>query len=216
MSKRTAAAPGRPLQFSPDSVVDEAMGVFWQHGFENTSMDDLQAATGLSRSSLYNTFGSKRALFERAMDRYSQERSAPCIASLHDGSGGLEDIDAFLTALVRAVCKPASRRGCFMVNAAVEFGTADSAVARTSAAYFSRVQAAFATALRRAARLGQIDAKKVPGRARLLLAIAMGINVQARAGASKRDLEDLLEVARGQLQNLRIACSGPSVKKSRT
>lgn len=197
MSEKTLPA-GRPLQFKPDAVLDAAMTLFWQRGFEGTSMQEIEASTGLSRSSLYNSFGSKRELFERALDRYEQRGRA--ITALQEGSLGLEDVHAFFDRLVAGLCGARATPGCFMVNSVIEFGGKDAGMARTGKQHFARVEGALASALRRAARRGEIGAAGIDNRARLLLAIAVGMNVQARAGATRADLAALADAARVQIR----------------
>lgn len=209
MSEKTTLT-GRPLEFEPDAVLDAVMTLFWRRGFEATSMQDLEACTGLSRSSLYNSFGSKRELFDRAIGRY--ERRGRAIAALEEGALGLDDIHAFFDHLVASLCAARATPGCFMVNSVVEFGGKDAGMARAGKQYFTRVEAALATALRRAARRGEIDAAGVDGRARLLLAIAVGMNVQARAGAAREGLAALAEAAHGQIRAWR---SRPQVRRRR-
>lgn len=194
---------GRPRQFSDDAVLEKAMKIFWQRGFEGTSLEHLQSATGLSRSSLYNAFGSKRTLFERAMDRYGRERSVGLVASLQSGSRGLDDIHAFFEGLARGLSIARSNRGCFMVNTMIEFGGGDAIVARKGTAYFARVQRAFSAALRRAAERGEIAGDHIEDRARLLVTLAMGINVRARAGSGARDLARLAKIAGEQTRSWR-------------
>jgi AcrR family transcriptional regulator len=210
MSEKTITT-GRPLEFEPEAVLDAVMALFWRRGFEATSMQDLESCTGLSRSSLYNSFGSKRELFERAIGRY--ERRGRAIAALEEGVLGLEDVHAFFDRLVAALRAARSTPGCFMVNSVVEFGGKDAAMARTGKEYFDRVQAALAKALRRAARRGEIAGAGVESRARLLLAIAVGMNVHARAGATGEDLATLAEAAHAQIRAWR---SKPEVRKRRS
>jgi TetR/AcrR family transcriptional repressor of nem operon len=64
------------MQFDPGQALASAMSLFWRKGYEATSLQDLLKATGLSKSSLYQTFGSKRALFERSLDLYRREMVA--------------------------------------------------------------------------------------------------------------------------------------------
>lgn len=174
------------------------MRIFWRRGYEATSLRDLQSGTGLSRSSLYNAFGSKRALFERAMDRYGGERNAGLLSSLEHGSRGLEDVHAFFDGLAHALSTSRATLGCFMVNTIIEFGGADAVVTHRGNAYFARVQRAFSAALRRAIARGEVPAGPVEDRARLLVTLAMGINVQARAGSRPRELGRLAKIARRQ------------------
>src|SRR5438128_12662413 len=101
-SQTTARAgnrTGRPLAFQPEAALDAVTRLFWRQGFERTSLEDLERASGLSRSSLYNTFGSKRRLFELAVARYLQLLDAALLGPLEQGSDGLADINLFLDRL---------------------------------------------------------------------------------------------------------------------
>ncbi len=197
--RRTPSSPGRPLAFAPDSALEAAMRLFWRRGYEATSMQDLERHTGLSRSSLYNSFGSKRELFERAVAEYAR-RGERVFAALEHGERGIADIRAFFDALVERLSGARPRPGCLMVNSVVEFGGADAAMSRSGKRYFGRVHSALAGALRRAARLGEIPAAGVENRARLLLALAIAMNVHARAGAGRDELEALWRAARRELE----------------
>src|SRR5437870_3837584 len=120
-STATTAArrTGRPLAFQPDAALDAVTRLFWQQGFERTSLEDLERATGLSRSSLYNTFGSKRRLFELAVTRYLQLLDAALLGPLEQGSEGLADIDLFLDRL-GAQLEPGFIAGCLLTNSLAE------------------------------------------------------------------------------------------------
>lgn len=95
-----------------------------------------------------------------------------------------------------------------MVNTMIEFGGADAALTRKGSAFFDRVQRAFSAALKRAAARGEIAAEGIDDRARLLLAIAMGMNVQARAGRPRGDLLRLAKIARAQAESWRAPRAG--------
>ena len=75
----------RPKAFDPTQALDAALATFWQRGYEKTSLDDLIAATGVGRQSLYDTFGDKRALYLRALDRYRETTQSGLRAALTSG-----------------------------------------------------------------------------------------------------------------------------------
>ncbi len=70
-AKDSLARMGRPRRFREEDALDAAMRVFWQKGYEGTSLDDLTKAMKINRSSLYSTFGDKEALFRRVMEQYN-------------------------------------------------------------------------------------------------------------------------------------------------
>ena len=122
----------------------DSLVTFWRHGFEGSSVEELERATGLGRSSLYNTFGNKRALFLAALDRYAQAFQEGPLGILMHGTAGLDDLLAFYTALGGHQDADAPT-GCLMVNSLVELGSvADPDVQRDLLApgrYQIRVQA---------------------------------------------------------------------------
>src|SRR5437867_10098735 len=103
---------GRPLAFDPDVALDAALRQFWAHGFEGTSLQDLERATKLSRSSLYNTFGSKGALFDRAVGRYLDLLDRALLGPLESGTEGLADLRRFVDRLGSQLDDSAVVAGC--------------------------------------------------------------------------------------------------------
>lgn len=199
---------GRPLAFIPDAALEAAMRLFWERGFEATSLRDLERCMGLGRSSFYNSFGSKRELFERALSEYERRGERVCVA-LQNGGLGLADAGEFFERLAERVSTSPRVPGCLMVNSVVEFGGMDGWVASTGRRYFDRVQAALVATLRRAVKLGEIAPSGLEGRARLLLSIAIAINVHARAGANTKELAGLVKAARREMKGWRIAPPPP-------
>lgn len=205
---------GRPLAFIPDAALEAAMRLFWERGFEATSVQDLERRMGLGRSSFYNSFGSKRALFERVLAEY-ERRGERIFIALEAGRLGLADAHAFFASLTQGLSATPRKPGCLMVNSIVEFGGMDPHIAGSGRRYFGRVQAALLVALRRAAKRGEIAPSGLEGRARLLLSIAMAMNVQARAGASAEELSALTQAARREMNGWRIASRPPRRSKSK-
>ncbi len=106
----------RPRSFDSQAVVDAAMQAFWIGGVGGTSVDDLLQATGLSRSSLYNSFGNREGLMQAATERYAQQQSA-AIQRLFEG----RSLEQALTALLmEAATTNCDGRGCLLVNAVAE------------------------------------------------------------------------------------------------
>src|SRR3989475_12125719 len=74
-TKKKPLRPGRPKAFDPDRALDAALRVFWEKGYEGTSLADLTAAMGINKPSLYATFGDKAALFRKVVDHYMRRQS---------------------------------------------------------------------------------------------------------------------------------------------
>ena len=177
---RAPRPAGRPRAFDMQAVVHAARDVFSEHGPELTSIVDLERHTGLDRSSLYNAFGSKQALFEAALRSYLEGIESRLIP-LRQPEAGLKTVAAFFVGMAQALrADPAqAARGCLMVNAVAELGAQDprTALART---YRDAFRSAFLTALRQAAARGEISEKRVRPRAKLLASVTMGLFVTAR------------------------------------
>ena len=165
---------GRPLEFEPQGAIDAAMQLFWERGYEQTSLQDLEGRTGLSRSSLYNTFDLKRALFTLALDRYRVQLHDRVLADLEAGTAGLGDLHRFVDAVGAGLADPEVAWGCLMINSLAEFGGRDADVVRYGQAYMEQFRSAIAGGLDRAASLGEIDPTTVDGRTLLLLGLVLG------------------------------------------
>src|ERR1041385_4893582 len=140
----------RPREFDADSALESAMQVFWAKGYEATSLDDLCAATGLSRSSLYGAFGDKRDLLLRSLDRYSERGSARIAATLEKAATLREGLAAVLNEFIDQIVAGPGRRGCFVGNCAAELARHDrEAMARVRAS-LARNEGIFGAALTRA------------------------------------------------------------------
>src|SRR5258708_37719747 len=108
----------RPREFDVNAALERAMDVFWSKGYEATSLDDLCAATGLSRSSLYATFGNKRDLLLQTVERYVERRTPSIEAALARPPNIYEAISALLRDFIDQIVSGAGRRGCFLGNCA--------------------------------------------------------------------------------------------------
>lgn len=140
----------RSREFDYDTVVRSARDLFWERGYASTSLAQLQAATGLSRSSLYETFGSKRALFGFAVDSYLSEIIGPLLEPMEsDGSGKRELVEYFLSLerFLRSSPKQVATRGCLMLNTFMELNDLDDEAATLVRGYRKRVRAAIRKSL---------------------------------------------------------------------
>lgn len=183
VSKAESGNPGvgRPRGFDPDQVVESAGDLFWERGYQMTSIGELEKKTGLDRSSLYHAFGNKHALFEAALECYVALNLEGRLAEMREGPAGLATVVGFFTGMAATFrSDPRAGRGCLMVNSVAELGSRDSQVLRGAIAYRDKFREAFATALSRAARRGEIDGDRTRVRAELLTATVMGLFMTAR------------------------------------
>lgn len=137
----------RTQTFDRDAVVRAARTLFWQSGYDGASIPDLEAATGIRRSSLYNTFGSKRGLFDAAVQSYLDEVIRPRLSPLQAETVSPDAIIEYLTGLREAFenleSMPATN-GCLLINTASSPIASDSEVARVVTDYRNELETAFA------------------------------------------------------------------------
>ena len=168
----------RRRTFDDETVVLAARDLFWERGYASTSLAQLQEVTGLSRSSLYETYGSKRGLFERALRSYLADVLAPMLEPLEaTGAGRQELVDYFsaLSDLVRSAPARMPNRGCLMLTTSVEIDELDDDATQLAKGYCLRVR----TAIRHA--LGSITSvAHLEERTDVLMASQLGLLAVAR------------------------------------
>jgi len=183
---------GRPLGFERDQLVDALMRAFWQLGWFGASYPKLEQHTGVARSSMGNTIGSKSELLAAALDRYLQVIDERLIGPLREGGHGVADVRVFYRNLRDGKRTEPGRWGCLMAITMTELGTEDAAAARRTLEYRDRLTTAFRAALQR----GEARGELAPGAAILLPATltstAIGLNVAARAGATTAELDTIV------------------------
>lgn len=181
--------PGRPREFDTDAALDAAMALFWHHGYEATSLDDLTRAMEISRSSFYACFGSKRGALVAAIRRYGDTR----MAELEKRVAGLPDPGRALRETVAAIANiGGGRDGCFLINCAVELAPHDPEVEGLGRVHFERLEAVLAALVARQCGLAGGAAK---ARARALLSVAVGASVMHKAGTPPAEIDELLAAA---------------------
>ncbi|MGX1497434.1 TetR/AcrR family transcriptional regulator [Roseibium aggregatum] len=182
--KRTAG-PGRPRSFDEAAALESAMNVFWQKGFEATSLDDLTKAMGLSRSSFYATFGCKQTLFLRALEHYSE-----------NGIRGLKEVaetatDDPVDAMMQALSDPkGGPRGCLLVNCITELAPHDDKVAEIGRRHLENIEDLFAAAIDPA------NPDSVRDRASAYSSLAIGTLALRKAGLPADRIARTLKQAR--------------------
>jgi AcrR family transcriptional regulator len=193
---------GRPREFDQEAVLESLTQLFWQKGFESTSMTDIVEATGLNKSSLYNAFGSKEELFDRAVARYVDSRAQMLSEMLEHGTRGIDDVLQMLDGLWMEV-EAGDHRGCLAVNTSTELGPHDEHAVAIGQRYRSLMRSALASAFSRAADLGEIDRSQVENYANSITAMMLGLAVVVRGGASRDELLAQVESARAVLEGWR-------------
>jgi TetR/AcrR family transcriptional repressor of nem operon len=189
----------RPKEFDREEALSAAMQVFWTKGYEATSLDDLLGAMKIGRQSLYDTFGDKRALFMAALERYRALTDAYLRTCLSDAPTVKA---AFQRLFMQVVDEPEShqRRGCLLVNSAVELAPHDPATAQVVGDYQRATERLFRRGLELAQKRGEVSAERdVRALARYLVSALQGLRVTAKADPNKAALRDVVNVALGAL-----------------
>ncbi|WP_328769823.1 TetR/AcrR family transcriptional regulator [Streptomyces sp. NBC_00286] len=176
--------------FDPDTALETVVRLFWRQGVASTGIQDVVAATGLNRSSLYATFGGKQELYRAALRRYVEQRSEPAFRRLAEDERGLPAIADFFTGLIEARCSGEyARWGCMVSNAHAGAEHSDSEVRAVLDRHHQQLRDAMHAALVTADAQGQLSAGCDLGAcADLLALLAYGVNLRSRAGADARDL----------------------------
>jgi AcrR family transcriptional regulator len=169
----------RPRSFDPDEALDAARDVFWQKGFQGTSLDDVTAATGLAKPSLYAAFGDKNALFLKVLDRYHARIVANAERILQDGPSARDAIERWLKGFVPFCSGIKGSRGCLSVNTAAE-GVGDQKEVRKRIERFNRKLERLLSNRLRADHAQFSDAFDPDVSAHAIMAIYLGLMVQAK------------------------------------
>jgi TetR/AcrR family transcriptional regulator, transcriptional repressor for nem operon len=186
----------RPREFDEATVLDAAVNCFWERGYEATSVRDLAAEMGITGPSLYNAFGDKRSLFRKALERYMQQSARARIAEVESTLPPKKAVQAFLSGIVERSLDDRDRRGCLLVNSALEIAPHDPEIGAEVAERLSEVETFF----RRAITAAQADGTVPPDRdpkdlARLLLGVTLGVRVLARSKPERKLLEGVARPA---------------------
>lgn len=191
----------RPRAFDVEAALDSAMETFWTKGYETTSLDDLCEVTGLSRSSLYATFGSKRNLLLRSVDRYVEQRNPRLAEVLAQPIPIRDAFDALAQQFIDQIVAGPGRRGCFLGNCAAELPRSDRAALAHVRQGFAATEATFREALTGAkARKELPEDTNVDALARFLTAGFQGLRLVGKVNSDRAALK---EIAATMLQCLK-------------
>jgi TetR/AcrR family transcriptional regulator, transcriptional repressor for nem operon len=186
----------RPREFNEGIVLDAAIECFWRQGYEATSVRDLAAAMGISGPSLYNAFGDKRALFAKALESYLDQSARAMIKRVEESLPPKEAIRRFLDEIIESSVSDRERRGCFLINSALEVAPHDSELGEFIADRFGEIEAFFYRSIKAAQAERAIPRNRAPrDLARLLLGVLLGIRVLARSKPNRALLEGIARPA---------------------
>lgn len=191
------ATRGRPREFDPDAALRQALDVFWEHGYEGASVADLTQAMGIASASLYAAFGSKEALFRQTMALYGATAGQPPRRALREQPTARAAIEAMLRATADQITRPDAPHYCMLILAASTGAIENSAVREFLADLRRGMRAEIRDRLARGTTDGDLTATPaaLDAIARYYTTVVQGLSVQARDGASRADLEDVITCA---------------------
>ena len=181
----------RPRTFDEQEVVAAARDEFWERGYAATSVDDLTAATGLGKGSLYGAFGDKHSLYLRALDDYISSSLDDVRTSLRKPSmSAYERLAGHIRGQAKALVADRSRRGCLMAKSAAELGSTDGEVEKKVQRAYATCRDELVACINEAQREGTVDAKQNPqALASTLLAFMRGQEALHKGGARPAQLK---------------------------
>ncbi len=190
---------GRPREFDTETAIVQAMRLFWRKGYEGPSLSDLTEEIGITRPSLYAAFGSKEALFLKALDRYDQETSRFTTPAL-EAPTARELIERMVYGACAFHADSGNPPGCLMVHGALICGDASASVRRETNRRRNLLRDRIAKRLARAKAVGDLPADADPtALAGYVVAILRGIAVEAASGARPADLHRIADISMAAL-----------------
>ena len=175
-------------QFDEQEVIALALDVFWRKGLNDATMQDLAAATGVQRGSLYNAYGDKEAIFQRAFDQYAGQLIESCGQALAEGDDIAARLQNFLDLLIVNMTSGSPPRGCLTTRTALDIAISSAAVRQRVQGVISRLEQLVSKAISSAPdkRLAA-NANRL---ARVVVTFTRGLAVMERAGYSRKQLKE--------------------------
>ena len=186
----------RTKDFDEDEVLKKAVDLFWLKGYNATSMQDLVDGLGISRSSLYDTYGDKHSLFIKALESYQCTNTGKFVQIIESGKPAKETIKALLNFIAGNLLEDKSQKGCFIVNAEVEVALHDKEVGDMIQKNDQNVEDAFFRVIQKGQEGGEISNPQNPrALARFLFNTVKGIQVTAKSTRERVVFDDIIESA---------------------
>lgn len=198
MGMRRASHPakiGRPREFSEAAALDTAMRVFWERGYEGTSLDDLTKAMGINRSSLYASFGDKQELFHKVISCYAEGPMAFFYRALQQPTARAV-VESLLRSGVAFLGDPTHPRGCLSLQGGLACGSGSEGAKRAMIDFRKQGLKQLEQRMRRAQKAGDLR-KDVDARdlARYVYLVMNGLSVQAVNGATRAEMNRTVKMA---------------------
>ena len=179
---------GRPRLFDPEAALDAAVLVFWEKGYEGTSLTELTSAMGINRPSLYATYGNKRDLFIEAIDRYAATHGSRAFSALQMEPDNRIAVQRFFEASIDCALADDTPRGCLINTVATDAAGDDPELRDKLTRMFAQTDAAIARRLAANQTAHESSHREPKQLAQMAHSVTHSIMTRARAGASREDL----------------------------
>jgi AcrR family transcriptional regulator len=196
MKAKTISKPiGRPRAFDTEAALDRALNLFWEKGYEGTSLSDLTQAIGVNRPSLYAAFGNKEDLFRKVLNRYAERHQGYACKALELPTAR-EVVEKLLYGSADIQTLPRHPHGCLTVQGGLACGAEAGSIQRELACQRTANQNVLRKRLERAKAEGDLPSDADPADlARYVMTVIQGMAVQAASGASRKELYRIVETA---------------------
>jgi TetR/AcrR family transcriptional regulator, transcriptional repressor for nem operon len=185
----------RTKDFDENKVLTKAVNLFWLKGYNGTSMQDLVDGLGISRSSLYDTYGDKHTLFLKSLENYKKAVSAKMEAIVGGANSAKDAVKMLLEFIIGELLSDKEHKGCFLVNAAVEVASHDPEVNKIICQSDREVEEYFFQAIKNGKEKGEIVNKQDPrALAGFILNNIKGVRVTAKSVNDKKLFEDIIDL----------------------
>jgi TetR/AcrR family transcriptional regulator, transcriptional repressor for nem operon len=182
--------------FDETEIIEKAKNLFQLKGYEGTSMQDLIDTLGISRSSLYDTFGDKHQLYLKTLNAYCQENAYSLVAKAENIENPLAFIQDIFTSIIEQSKKDLEKKGCYVVNAIVEFSERNTDVTEIVDASNKAFEKMLEKLIVKAQLKKQIAADKNPKQiSKFLFSTIYGLRVSSKTNASIKELKDVAAMA---------------------
>lgn len=187
---------GRPRDFNKEEALEKALALFWQKGFETTSINDLTSAMGIMPPSLYSTFGNKEKLFWAAVDLYSAKYAVNISKTLAEKTNVKEAMHHLLKKLAQSYVSNKTPNGCLIVCASINYSENSTNINMILQKMRESSEKVIVNRIKEGIRIKEIpssvDAKKL---GKFFATFIQGMTIQSKDGASIRDLESIIDLA---------------------
>jgi AcrR family transcriptional regulator len=203
------ATRGRPRTFDPDTALRQALDLFWERGYEGTSLNDLAEAMGIASASIYACFGSKEDLFRKVMMLYGTTSGEPPRRALREQPTACAAIHEMLRATADEITRPDTPHYCMLILAAPTGAVENHAIREFLADLRRDMFTAIKDRLARGVTDGDLTASAagLDAIARYYTTVVQGLSVQARDGADRGELEAVITCAMAAWDTLTSAPS---------